>query len=92
LAQNESNWVLCSTLIKMREGETSKLQMPLDIPQKLGINRVYIKEPKLFDFDAYVGGGQGNQDRVKNYQNAGWQAGKIAFTNRIVRGWVHEKL
>ena len=88
VAQIEANWVLCSAPIKMQDGKTSKLQIPRDIPQKPGIYKIYIKEPKLSEFDAYVGEGQDIQDRIKNYQNAGWHPDKLAFTNRMVQGWL----
>ena len=88
MAQIEATWVLCSAPIKMRDRETSKLLMPLDIPDKPGIYRIHIKEPKLSEFDAYVGEGQDIQDRVKKYQNAGWHPDKLAFTNRMVQGWL----
>jgi len=88
MAQIEANWVLCSAPIKMRDGETSKLLMPLDIPNKPGIYRIHIKDPKLSEFDSYVGEGQDIQDRVKKYENAGWHPKKLAFTNRMVQGWL----
>lgn len=88
VAQIEANWVLCSAPIKMRDGETSKLLMPLDIPDKPGIYRIHINEPKLSEFDSYVGEGQDIQDRVKKYENAGWHPEKLAFTNRMVQGWL----
>jgi hypothetical protein len=88
MAQLDSNWVLCSTPIKMRDGETSKLQMPRDIPQKPGVYRINIKGPNPSEFDSYVGEGKNIQNRVKNYENAGWHPGKLAFTNRMVQGWL----
>ena len=92
LAQIESNWVLCSTLIKMREGETSKLQMPRDIPQKPGVYRINIKGPNPSEFDSYVGEGKNIQKRLKDYENAGWTLKGLAYTNRMVQGWLVEAI
>lgn len=92
VAQIEANWVFCSAPIKMRDGETSKLQMPLDIPQKPGIYRINIKGPNPSEFDSYVGEGKNIQSRLKNYENAGWHPERLAFTNRRVQGWLVEAI
>jgi hypothetical protein len=92
VAQIEANWVFCSAPIKMRDGETSKLQMPLDIPQKPGVYRINIKGPNPSEFDSYVGEGKNIQSRLKNYENAGWHPGRLAFTNRRVQGWLVEAI
>jgi hypothetical protein len=92
VAQIEANWVLCSAPIKMREGETSKLQMPPDIPQKPGVYRINIKGPNPSEFDSYVGEGKDIQNRLKNYENAGWHPERLAFTNRRVQGWLVEAI
>ncbi len=92
VAQIEANWVLCPSPIKMRDGETSKLKMPLDIPQKPGIYRIIIKGPNPSEFGVYVGEGQNVQKRLGNYENAGWKPGRLVFTNRMVQGWLVEAI
>ena len=92
MAQIEANWVLCSAPIKMRDGETSKLLMPPDIPNKPGIYRFGIKDPNPSGFDMYVGEGQNIQKRLKDYENAGWTLKGLAYTNRMVQGWLVEAI
>ena len=92
VAQIETNWVPCADNIKMRDGETSKIQMPLDIPEKPGIYRICIKGINPSEFGAYVGEGQDIQKRLKNYENAGWNPERLAYTNRMVQGWLVEAL
>jgi hypothetical protein len=92
LTQIEAIWVQCEEPVKMRGSENFKLQMPIDIPKKPGIYRLVIEGQNSFEHDIYVGEGEDVHKRLKDYENAGWMPGRLAYTNRRVQGWLVESI
>ncbi len=65
-----------------------QLRMPQPLPTDPGIYRIEAVDAG----EIYVGEGANLFRRLGNYENAGWTPGTFSRTNRLIQGWIYEKL